>query len=337
MSTLMQTHLGIADAMKLQDRAGGVLNVIEVLNQAQEVTKDIPWMECNEGARHIHAVRSGLTDIQWGSYYQGIAKSKADVQQVTDVTGFCEASSGVDVRLLKRNKNPNELRNSQAKAHIERMGQEAATALFYHDPATNPLLPKGLGPRYGALATSGAGHQIIDGGGTGSDNCSVWFVTWGENSVFGLYPEGTTGGLMREDKGEQRVLDASGNHYFEKEEDFRWDMGFAVADYRNVVRIANIDVSELAAGNVDLYALLRKGYYRLNSRRVGKIDQMVMPGRTVIYCNTEVKEAMDALDTGNSNRRLMNTMDVQGEEVDTYRKMPVRETDALILTETRVV
>lgn len=340
MATLVQNHLGLIDLYKRQDRAGNIIDIIEVLNQSQEVTKDIPWLQCNQGMSHLHGVRSGLSSVSWGAVYEGIAQSKSDVQQVTDTTGFAEASSSVDQRLLDLSKDRLGLRSSEARPAIEAMGQECATALFYHDPATNVRLPKGLGARYGALATSGAGNQIVDGGGTGSDNSSIWFVTWGENSVCGLYPEGTMAGLQQDDKGPQRVLDASGNPYYVEEEEFRWHMGFAVKDYRNVSRVANIDMSDVAAGTVDLYGLMRKAYYKLHSRRVGKIDNQVAPGRTVIYANTDILEALDALSVNagsGDNYTRLRPMEIEGEEVDTYRKMPIRETDALLNTEARVV
>lgn len=341
MATLVQNHLGLIDLFKRQDKKGNVIDVLQILNQAQEVTKDIPWMECNQGVGHLHAIQSGLGSVSWGALYEGIAQSKSDVQQVTDTTGFVEAACSVDVRLLDlAGGNRGAVRISESKPKIEKMGQECATALFYHDPANNIRYPKGLGARYGSLATSGAGNQIVDGGGTGSDNTSIWMVTWGENSVFGLYPEGTSAGLKQEDKGQQRVLDPAGNAYYVEEEEFRWHMGFGVKDYRMVSRIANVDISDIAAGTVDLYGLMRKAYYKLHSRRIGKIDNQVSPGRTVIYCNTDVLEALDGLATNSGssdNYTRLRPMEIEGEEVDTYRKIPIRETDALVNTEARVV
>ena len=117
------------------------------------------------------------------------------------------------------------------------------------------------------------------------------------------------------------------------EELFTWHVGLAVKDFRYVARIANIDVSNMAAGSVALYDFMRKAYYALQGRRVAG-------GRISIYCNTDVLEALDALATnaGASDSFVrLKPMEIEGKEVLTYRGIPLRETDAIINTEERVV
>jgi hypothetical protein len=165
----------------------------------------------------------------------------------------------------------------------------------------------------------------------------VWFITWGLDSCHLLYPEGTSGGLIREDHGKQRVLDGSGNAYYAFEETFRMHSGVAVRDWRKLVRVANIDVSNMQAGSVDLYGLMRKAYYQIHGARTldngtvnGGIDGNFGRGRTVIYCNKDVFEALDALGTnsGASDNfvRLM-PRELDGREIMTYRGMPIRQVD----------
>jgi len=286
-------------------------------------------------------IRTGLPAASWGELYSGVAQSKSTTQQVEDVTGFVETSCSVDERLLELYGDDGAaLRRSEAMPHIETMMQECATSLFYHSHATDAKKPTGLSARMGELANSGAGNQIVDAGGTGSDNMSIWFVTWGADAVHGIYPKNTKAGLQQTDRGSQRVLDASGNPYYVKEEDFKWHIGWCLRDYRRVSRIANIDVSELAAGNVDLYKWMRKAYYKLHGRRVGKVDNQAGMGRTMIYCNRDALEALDALGTNSGasdNFARLRTTEIQGEEITTYRGMPLRETDALVNTEARIV
>lgn len=139
--------------------------------------------------------------------------------------------------------------------------------------------------------------------------------------------------MQREDKGSQRLTDAQGKPYYGKEELFRWHIGLAVKDWRYVSRVANIDVSEMAAGNVKIYDFMRKAYYQLQNRRVAG-------GKLAIYCNRDVLEALDALATNagatDSFVRL-KPMEIEGKEVMTYRGIPIRETDAIINTEARVL
>jgi major capsid protein gp7 len=343
-ATLTQTMLSMMDGFKRTDANGGLVPIIEMLNDtSQDILTDFVMRECNSGTKHTHNIRSGLGSVSWGAHYEGIPQSKSSVQQVDDTTGFVEALCSVDTRVLDLyGSNAAAIRAQESEAEIETMAQELVTALFYHNPASNVRHPKGLGARFGTLATSGAGNQILDAGGTGSDNMSIWFATWGGQGLTALYPQGTTAGITQEDKGEQRKTDSSGNPYFVKEELVRAYMGFAVGDYRRISRIANIDASDLQAGTVDLYKYMRKAYYRLHNRRMNKVRMggEGEPQHTVIYANRDALEALDglAVNAGSSdNFTRLRPMEIEGKEVLGYRGIPIRETDALLNTEARIV
>jgi hypothetical protein len=337
MAVLAQKFLTLADLAK---RGGGkgaeMAQVIELLAQENPILEDAVAMECNQGKSHLHNIRTRLPQVAWGKLYKGIPQSKSDIQQVEDTTGFVEALATIDSRLLKLSKNPAQVRLTDSSAFIEALNQEVATGIFYHDTKTGPEKFMGLSVRYSEYANGdkgkGAANQVIDGGGRGSDNTSIWFVTWGDRFTHLLYPQGSTAGVQREDKGEQRIHDDQGNPFYVKEELFSWHVGMAVNDWRYNARIANIDASEVAAGNVDVYALMRQAYYRLKSRRVPG-------GKTCIYMNSDMMEALDKLATnaGSSDNFVRLTrQDVAGEEVLTYRGIPIRETDALLNSEEMV-
>lgn len=332
MATLGSTFVDLIDVYKQQDGNGQFIAVIEILNEMNPILADAIAVECNKGTTHLHTVRSGLPDVTWGMLYKGIPNSKGRTAQVEDTTGYVEGLATIDKRLLKLSTNEGAVRLSEAMTFLEAMSQEVATKLFYGNTAADPEEFTGLSPRFNDLSAPN-GNQIIDAGGTGSDNTSLWFVTWGDNQAQLLYPKGTIAGVNREDKGEQRVTDSSGNAYYVMEELFTWHVGLAVKDWRYVARVANIDVSDMEAGTVKLYDFMRKAYYKLQNRRVAG-------GKLAIYCNRDVMEALDALATnaGSTDAFIrLKPMEIQGEEVLTYRGIPIRETDALINTEARVV
>jgi len=338
MATLAQTYMSLVDLFKGTEN-DRIAAVIEVLHQAHGIIGDFIAMECNMGCTHRHTIRTGLPTGAWGALYQGIPQSKSDRQQVDDTTGFYEQSGQIDCRLLELAPDRNAFRMQESYAHYEAMNQEIATGFFYHSTDSAPEKFKGLGARYGTIGGSGAGNQIVDGGGTGSDNMSIWFVTHGANDTCVLYPKGTKAGLEHEDMGRQRVLDSSSNPYYVEEDIYRWHFGVAVKDWRNNARIANIDQSLLAAGSVDLYGFMRNAYYKLQTRRVGKVDGQQGIGRTVIYCNRDALEALDALATNqgaSDNFTRLRPMEIEGQEVLTYRGLPIRETDALLNTEAQI-
>lgn len=332
MATIGNRFIDLIDIYKGQDSSGNTLPVIEMLTKMCPILDDAIAVECNKGTSHLHTVRTGLPDVAWGMLYKGIAQSKSGKAQVEDTTGFVEGLSTVDSRLLKLSGNPGAVRLGEAMSYVEAMSQEVALRIFYGNTSADPEQFMGLSPRFNSLAAPN-GNQIIDAGGTGTDNTSLWFVTWGDNQTQLLYPKGTSAGIDRQDMGEQRVLDGSGNPYFAMEEKFTWHVGLAVKDWRYVSRVANIDVSDMQAGTVKLYDFLRKAYYKLQSRRVAG-------GRMAIYCNRDVLEVLDRLATNGGSADSFIRLkygEIEGKEVLSYRGIPIRETDSLINTEARVV
>lgn len=340
MTTIGNSFPSLIDAYK--GSAEGT--VVEILKRQNPVLDDAIATQCNMDAVHRHMIRSGMPSVAWGRLYQGVPQSKGTMQQVDDTTGFLETMSAIDTRLLKLAPDPAKARLVDSAPYLESMNQEMATGIFYHDTATTPEKFKGLSARYSFYnsnipdpAKPNAANQVIHGGGAGSDNTSIWFVTWGDHATSLLYPKGMKAGVTIEDKGEQRVLDAVGNPYYAKETMFNWHIGLFVKDPRYNARVANIDVSDMRAGSVDLWTLMRKAYYRLQSRRRDGISS-----RIAIYMNREVLEILDAqssdraLLAANPNYTGLGHAEVEGKEVRTYRGIPIRESDSILNTEALV-
>jgi len=332
MATLGATFFDLIDLYKRTDDTGQIATVIEMLKENNAILDDAMAVECNMGTSHRTTIRTGLPTVTWGQFYKGISQSKSTTAQVDDTTGFVEQLSSVDKRLLNISGNPNAVRLSEATASLEAIAQEVAATLIYGNDNTAVEEFTGFAPRFNSTSAVNGG-QIVDAGGTGADNTSLWIVTWGDNFCHMLYPKGTAGGVSREDKGEQRTVDGNGDPYFVMEELFSQHAGLTVRDWRNVSRVANIDVSDLAAGSVDIYAFLRKAFWKMKKHRV--------PGsRMAIYCNSDVLEALDADSTPTTGTsasfvRLRPT-EVDGFEVMSYRGIPVRQVDAILNNEAQI-
>lgn len=354
MATLGSRYLDMLDVLRNGGAEGETAALlIDMLAQTNPILNDMIAVECNNGTKHKHGIRTGLPTVSWGALYEGIQASKSHTQQVEDVTGFITGRSQVDERLLNKYAADKraQVKMIEDMGFIEAMNQKMASALFYEDTATNPKAFKGLAARYNTRAgrdNPTAARQVIHGGGSGSDNTSIWMVTWGERFTHALYPQGTTAGIDTTPGGRQLVDDGTGNSasYWAEIDDYQWDLGLAVKDWRYNSRVANIDVSDLDAGNVDLFPLLRSAYYRLHSRKVNRpgsafaasgVGQM----RQVIYCNSTVMEALDAEAVapskgGNDSIIRLQPREVEGAEVLTYRGIPIYECDAILNTEAAV-
>lgn len=338
MATLASKYPTLSDLANQTDGKGNVVSdVVEILNDTNPILEDMPFFECNSGSSHLTSIRSGIPEATWRRLYQGVQPQKGTITQVSDACGMLEAWSEVDSKLVDLSANPARFRLNEGMGFLEGMNQQMATALFYGNSSVDPEQFDGFATRFNQLTGAANSSQVINGGGTGSDNTSVYMVVWSERTVHGLYPKGSTIGLNREDKGKTTKEVSDGSLYDVHREKFCWDCGLSVRDWRYVVRIANIDVSDLIAGNTDMFGLLRQGYYALKQRQVAG-------GRAAIYMNTTVMEALDAqatptvstaTATTSGNIRL-TTKEIDGREIMTYRGMPIRETDALINTEAAI-
>lgn len=338
MATLNNNYPTLADLAKQMDGKGNVVSdIIEILNDTNQILMDLPFFECNNGTKHLTTIRSGIPTATWRRLYQGVQPSKATNTQVEDACGMLEAWSEVDSKLIELSANPGRFRLNEARAFLEGMNRQMATAIFYGNTDTDPEQFHGLAPRFDDT-TAENGGQIIDGGGAGADNTSIWMVVWGERTCHGIYPKGSKAGLAREDKGKTTKEVSDGSLYDVHREKFMWDCGLSVRDWRYIVRIANIDVSNALDGTTDMFGLLRQGYWQLKQRQISG-------GRAAIYCNTDILEALDSqttptVATGSTQAtpgyQRLRVSEVEGKEVISYRGMPLRECDALINTEALV-
>lgn len=312
--------------------------VINILAKMNPVLEDAPAYEANRGDHHMTTVLTGLPVVTWGALYEGIPATKGSKQLVKDTMGFVNSASEVDVRLVdifEKAEKKASIRLSEAKGHLEAMAQEAATAIFYHDTRVDPRKPMGLSPRFNSLSAEN-GIQIVNGGGAGNDNTSIWMITWDEESCHLIYPRGYSAGVHRKDWGAVPKYDANNNMYMAYREEFTWHLGLTVRNWQYISRVANIDVSDLtinAASGADIINLLTKAYYRHKGRRQAM-------GKTFIYCNTTVIEFLDYQARNATGKNLFLTFKDTGpnaKEVLHFRGIPIRESDAILNSEAAVV
>lgn len=333
MATLASGQLTLADWAKRQDPDGRVAVVAELLSQTNEILEDCVFQEGNLPTGHRVIIRTGLPTVYWRSINQGVPVSKATTAQVDESCGMLEARSHIDTKLAMLNGNTPAFRLSEDTAFLEAMNQTQAQTLFYGNPATDPRQYLGLGPRYGSLSAGNA-QNIIDAGGTGSNNTSIYLVCWGEQTVWCPFPKGSKAGLVHQDLGEESVVDAGGNYYQALRSLYQWDNGLVVKDWRYVVRICNINITNLTTESsaADLVKLMIKATARIPNLRLG---------RPAFYMNRTVYEMLriQALNKSLNALGIMASLDQFGNAVQwaTCDGVPLRKVDQLLNTEARVV
>lgn len=321
------TALTLADWGKRVDPNGKVDKIIELLGQTNPILQDMPFVEGNLPTGHRTTIRTGLPAATWRLLNYGVPQGKSTTAQVTDTVGMLETYAEVDKSLADLNGNTAEFRLSEDRAFIEGMNQQMAQTLFYGDTSVNPQQFMGLSSRYSSKS-AGNGQNIIDAGGTGTDNTSIWLVVWGENTVHGIFPKGQKAGLQHQDLGEQTLIDANGGKYQGYRTHYKWDNGLALRDWRYVVRIANIDVSDLSGGSAaNIVKLMVAALHRIPNRGMGK---------PVFYMNRTIAQAIDLQSLDKASLAL-SVKETEGEWWTAFRGIPIRETDAILETESRVV
>ena len=339
MAVLSSTNLTLADWAKRTDPEGRVPVVAELLSQSNEILEDCVFKEGNLPTGERVVIRTGLPAVYWRALNQGIPNSKSQTAQVDEACGILEARSEVDKDLAMLNGNTAQFRLSEDVAFLEAMNQTQATTMFYGNPAIEPKSFLGLAARYSAApGSSGIGQNIIEGGGTGTDNTSVYLVVWGDNTVYCPFPKGSTAGLMHEDLGEQTVYDGN-NRLQAYATRYQWKNGLVVKDWRYVVRIANIDVSDLVGATGTQANTAATDLVKLMARAMYRIPNMSM-GRAAFYMNRTVHSglAVKAMDRSQNVLAVNQGLSQFGTPYSwlSFLGVPCRRVDALINAEARL-
>ncbi|MCR5564003.1 MAG: hypothetical protein K6F46_11700 [Desulfovibrio sp.] len=301
--------------------------VIELMNQTNDVLSDVQWMESNQSDGHLTRIRTGLPAVYWRRLYKGTPPSKSQWSQVKEVCGMLEALQELDVAEVELyGDKARAFRLSESKAFAEAMRQKVATTLFYGDNATTPDEFNGFALRYPTLSSP---NVITASGSTANKETSMYLVAWGADTVHGIYPKGSTGGLQNEDLGKYMTADGSGNKFQCVGDKYNWRCGLAVRDWRAVVRICNIDSTKLTvrkggSGYIDLQALTVKAKNMMPAN---------LRNRAIWYCNQDVLTALELQAIDNGNVQLVYGEQFNSKAVPFLHGRPIRQCDAIVSTE----
>jgi hypothetical protein len=340
MAVLGTKNPTLLDVAKSLDPSGATADVVELLNQTNEILLDAIWTEGNLPTGHRTTIRTGLPTVIWRKLYGGVPPSKSTRAQVDEATGMLEARNEIDVDVANLNGNTAAFRLSEANSFLEAMNETMASTLFYGDTTVNAERFTGLAPRYGTISGAPNANNIIDCGGTGSNNCSIWLMNWGDQTVTGIFPKGSKAGIYHQDLGEIDAFDVNNNRFRAIADRWQWKCGIALKDWRYVVRAANINVSDLTTlttaptfpgVNGTSAADLIQTLIRMTAR----IPKQGM-GRPVFYVNRTIGEML-RVQALNKSQNALSIEAAQGQITTSFLGIPIRIVDALLSTEARVV
>jgi hypothetical protein len=316
----------LSDWAKQFNPDGSQAVVVDLLSQQNEILSDVVWDKAN--GKTFHRVTQGITLPTVGDivFNQGNTASYGKDSQYDEPIGSFTTNTIADARLLALGNSEQNLRMRGAKRAAEAMNQAWCQNLFYGNKATKfDGLATRLNSKSGVLA-----DQFVDGGGAGSDNTSIYIVGWGLDKIYSVFPEGMPAGIEHTPmEGKQVITDTVNGGSYPGWIDY-WNMwcGLVTADPRYMVRIGNIDVSNIRtlSGAADLITLLIDGVSRLYKR------DGVKP---VIYAGRSVQTALKKQALNKSNAAL-SISDAMGQITTSFDGIPIRRVEAILNTEALV-
>lgn len=323
--------------------------IAELLNQSNECVQDMVWMEGNLPIGHQITQRTGLPTTYTRQLNQFIPASRGQTAQILESMADFTTWAEYDQDLLDLWADKGAFLYNQSLAFMESLTQKFSNSLVYGDPSTDPTQFLGWAPRYSTVNTANAANaqNVIDGGGTGATNTSMWLITHAPSAFHGFFPKGSAAGI-RYRSNPNVVIQGSttmgGGRLWGHQENWDWKAGGALWDWRWCGRICNIDVPSLRAqsGATDLTEAMIDLWNRIPS--IGSpasttgnpTSTLAIPGRQAWYCNRTVRAALHKQMLNKTNNSL--TMeDWYGRKVLHLLGIPVRNIDQILNTEARVV
>jgi hypothetical protein len=338
MATLSTGRLTLMERAKRSDPNGKTAKIAEILSQSNEILDDMVFKEGNLPTGEQCTIRTGLPTAYYRLTNNGTPTSKSTTAQITENAALLEARSHVDVDIASLEDDLKGFRVSESMAFMEAMSQKMAETVIYGD-SSSPEEFVGLSSRYNDLSATNA-ENILDAGGTSTDNTSIYLVGWSDQTVYGIYPKGSKAGLTHQDLGEDDVDDASGNPFRAYKDLYKWKNGLVVKDWRYVVRVANVDISDLVGltgtqAVTAATAIIKQMDIAISHLpNLNNVNLAFYGNRTVL---TYLRQM--ALDKSSSAVTIEQAQNQFGKTIHEtrFQGIPVRKVDQLLNTEARVV
>ena len=347
MSTLSPGLFTYAEWAIRMDPDGKTSELVNLQSQHNGILEDCLAQPANHGNAHEFTQVVKLPTPSRRSYNQGIVATMAAVQKQIQTAIEYDDLVKFDKSLAELGGNLSDLRYQEDAMHLEAMGQLVASDLFYANRSTDITQFTGLANVYFTVnsTTSNIAKNVLDCGGTGSNNASIWLITWGAKQFHTIFPKGFPAGMQHIDRGLELAYDTNTpiGTFLAYLTWIQWNIGICVEDWRYCSRAANIDVTTFGGGSapplinilVTMCQMLPTQPAGVGPVQTSDAPDKVTVGRSALYMNRTVALALD-LQAMNKTNVLLKMEEWMGETVTTFRGIPIRIVDALTITETRV-
>lgn len=329
MAEINPNYPTLLDLTRMQNPDKTLASIAPTLMEKNPVLQHVVVRQANDGTGHINHVEATLPTSYLRTYNEVVPDGKGTNVQVRDTMAMLEQWSRCDHKLAVHSGDVAGFRADQLRKHIAAMSNEVARLWFYGNSLVSPKEFTGLSIRFSDVNAAN-GRNLIDLGGAGNDCASIWFIKHGPDGVETIVPRGSSAGLQTMDFGlvaAETHAGQTGNIAVFKEK-ISWDLGITVNDWRNIARVASIDVTDLRANIAaqDIIDGMIEAYHALDTVEGVKI-----------YMNRTIaafldKQRRNAVASGG---QLDYTV-VDGKQVPAFRGLPYYVTEGLKNTEAAV-
>jgi hypothetical protein len=332
------TEYNLMDLARITLSDGKLAKVYDMVTENTPIIRDLMMVQCNRIDEFEHAELTGLPTSYYVMLGQGYPKSKATTKIVKDGTARVGNRFEVDRETARLSGNVPEFMSKQEMFHIKSVMEKIEETIIY-GAAVDVDEFIGIHARLSTPSADrkNSGYNIINGGGTGSDNMSVLGIVHSTETFHGIYPQGQKAGL--EIDRIDSVSGADGVPITDPIDSTRELLGYkrfvqqilgiAVPSWHGIVRICNIDNSLLiadASTGADLNVLFQRMALRMTRVKIGKKK---------IYVNDTVysfiMQQLSKTVGGN-----VGFSQVQGQEQVQFWGIDIEVCDALLINEATV-
>jgi hypothetical protein len=307
---------------------------VDLMTQRNGFVSQIPWRQGALIDGDIVFMRTGLPNngaAQWSTLNQGISGSKDTFTAVQFKAGQLTDKTEVDKRLatIAGEGGLQTLRARAAGAMVTKLTQNCAQVMIYESLTNGPERIQGLQTYYNTLLTANAlsAANVVSGGGATANGQSSMYLLTKDLGFYGFIPKNSTMGLARDDRGEVEITDNAGS-YTGYREYFYWNLGLAIPDWRQNVRICNIDTAALRGGSpADLVGLAEDA---ISKPTVDGMRFWIAPRNILLHLR---KQARKSVGLGGG----LTYENYQGQPILMLHGYPVIQEDQMLSTEAVVV
>lgn len=332
MAALNASHPGLHDVVTRMNSDGTIdTNIVELLEKQSPMIRDAFWMESSEMTGHRSHVRTSKPTPSWRKLNQVSSFDKSTTRPITDTVGILEKWFQMDAKAVKMQANPEAFLKSEHDAFVAAFADELESTAWLGNEITEPEAFTGIFPRYNSAipTTDVNAENIFVESSSDTDATSIMLVDWGPQTVCMIYPRGSGGGIEIDDDGLVTAENHAGQtgplKVFRKK--FCWTAGLHVKDWRKISRF-QFDPDDVTASG-------SSGPVLADTMR--KMVRRVKPSpRARWYMNRDALDCFDLQGNNKGTLQLGSVTSAQGELVETFLGIPIRQCDAITTAETSI-